>query len=73
MCIRDRKGFPAHLVQHLSAVVQDYRDGIFAGTNDYVETIGGKTPMAVEEYAQAHREAFGHDGPYAIPAAANAS
>jgi len=67
------KGFPAHLVQHLSAVVQDYRDGIFAGTNDYVETIGGKTPMTVEEYAQAHREAFGHDGPYAIPVPANAS
>ena len=29
--------------------------------------------MTVEEYAQAHREAFGHDGPYAIPAPANAS
>ena len=61
-------GFPAPLVQHLGAVVQDYRDGIFAGTNDYIETIGGKTPMTVEEYAQAHREAFSHDGPYAIPA-----
>ena len=48
-------------------------DGIFAGTNDYVQTIGGKTPMTVEEYAQAHREAFSHDGPYSIPAPANAS
>ena len=57
------KGFPAHLVQHLGAVVQDYQDGIFAGTNDYIETIGGKTPMTVEEYAQAHREAFSHDCP----------
>ena len=66
------KGFPAHLVQHLGAVVQDYQDGIFAGTNDYIETIGGKTPMTVEEYAQAHREAFSHDGPYAIPAPAAA-
>lgn len=61
------KGFPPHLVQHLSAVVQDYQDGIFAGTNDYIQVIGGKTPMTVEEYAQAHREAFSHDGPYAIP------
>ena len=26
------KGFPEHLVQHLSNVVQDYQDGIFAGT-----------------------------------------
>jgi len=64
------KGFPPHLVQHLGAVVQDYQDGIFAGTNDYIETIGGKTPMTVEEYAQAHREAFSHDGPYSIPAPA---
>jgi hypothetical protein len=61
------KGFPAHLVQHLSSVVQDYRDGIFAGTNDYVATIGGRTPMTVGEYVDGHREAFGHDGPYAIP------
>jgi len=60
------KGFPPHLVQHLGAVVQDYRDGIFAGTNDFVETIGGKTPMTVEAYAEAHREAFSHDGPYSI-------
>jgi uncharacterized protein YbjT (DUF2867 family) len=61
------KGFPAHLVQHLSNVVQDYRDGIFAGTNDFVETIGGRTPMTVGEYVDGHREAFSHDGPYSIP------
>jgi NAD(P)H dehydrogenase (quinone) len=42
-------------VQHLSNVVQDYRDGIFAGTNDYVQTIGGKRPMTVEEYVEQHR------------------
>jgi hypothetical protein len=41
------KGFPPHLVQHRGAVVQDYRDGIFAGTNDFAETIGSKTPMTV--------------------------
>jgi NAD(P)H dehydrogenase (quinone) len=67
------KGFPAHLVQHLSNVVQDYRDGIFAGTNDYVQSIGGKTPMTVQEYVDKHRDAFSHDGPYAIPAPAAAS
>ena len=61
------KGFPAHLVQHLSNVVQDYQDGIFAGTNDYIETIGGKTPYTVADYVDAHREAFATDGPYAIP------
>jgi NAD(P)H dehydrogenase (quinone) len=61
------KGFPAFLVQHLSNVVQDYRDGIFAGTNNYVQTIGGKRPMTVQEYVGQHREAFTHDGPYSIP------
>jgi NAD(P)H dehydrogenase (quinone) len=67
------KGFPEHLVQHLSNVVQDYRDGIFAGTNDYVQSIGGKTPMTVQEYVENHREAFSHDGPYSIPVPATAS
>ncbi|TPG35276.1 NAD(P)H-binding protein [Mycolicibacterium hodleri] len=67
------KGFPAHLVQHLSNVVQDYRDGIFAGTNDVIERIGGRTPMTVQEYVDAHRDAFSHDGPYAIPAPVSAS
>jgi uncharacterized protein YbjT (DUF2867 family) len=62
------KGFPAHLVQHLSNVVQDYQDGIFAGTNEYVQAIGGRTPMTVEEYVENHREAFSHDGPHSIPA-----
>jgi NAD(P)H dehydrogenase (quinone) len=28
------KGFPEHLVQHLSNVVRDYQNGIFAGSND---------------------------------------
>jgi NAD(P)H dehydrogenase (quinone) len=67
------KGFPEHLVQHLSNVVQDYRDGIFEGTNDFVKSIGGKTPMTVREYVEKNREAFGHDGPYAIPVTAKAS
>jgi hypothetical protein len=61
------KGFPAFLVRHLSNVVQDHRDGIFAGTHNYVQTIGGKRPMTVQEYVGQHREAFTHDGPYSIP------
>jgi hypothetical protein len=34
------RGFGAHIVQHLSNVAIDYRNGVFAGTNDIVETIG---------------------------------
>ena len=31
--------FPPFLVQHLVEVAQNYRDGIFSGTNDVVERI----------------------------------
>ena len=37
--------FPPFLVQHLVEVAQNYREGIFAGTNDVVEQITG-TPRA---------------------------
>src|SRR6476660_2091012 len=43
-------GATPFLVQHLSHVAQDYRDGVFAGTNNLVGVIGGSTPMAVEDY-----------------------
>jgi NAD(P)H dehydrogenase (quinone) len=52
----------AHLVQHLSNVAQDYRDGIFAGTNNLVEVIGGAKPMTVEDYVAATRAEFDTDG-----------
>jgi NAD(P)H dehydrogenase (quinone) len=31
-------------------VAQDYQDGIFAGTNDVIETITGKPPLTLEEF-----------------------
>jgi len=37
--------FPPFLVQHLVEVAQNYREGIFAGTNDAVEKITGIPPM----------------------------
>jgi NAD(P)H dehydrogenase (quinone) len=60
------KGFPSHLVQHLSNVAVDYQNGIFAGTNNLVEVIGNRTPMTVEDYVNANKEAFSKDGRYAI-------
>ncbi|MHC5746447.1 MAG: NmrA family NAD(P)-binding protein [Nostoc sp.] len=60
------EGFPSHLVQHLSNVAIDYQNGIFAGTNNFVEVIGNKTPMTVEDYVNANKEAFSKDGSYAI-------
>jgi NAD(P)H dehydrogenase (quinone) len=59
-------GGPAHFVQHLSNVTQDYRDGVFSGINNLVEVIGGTKPMTVEEHVAATRAEFDTDGPFGI-------
>ena len=46
------------LVQHLREVAIDHTNGIFAGTNDLVERIGGRSPMTVEVFVTKHRQAF---------------
>jgi len=50
--------FPPFLVQHLVEVAQNYRDGIFAGTNDVVEKITGTPALSVSEFIEKHRKAF---------------
>lgn len=52
------RGFSSYQAQHLSNVAIDYRNGIFAGTNDIVERVGGKRPMTVEEFVTANSAAF---------------
>jgi len=52
------QGFSPFLAQHLSHVAEDYRNGIFAGTNDIVERVGGKKPTTVEEFITANSAAF---------------
>lgn len=46
------------LVQHLHEVAIDHTDGVFAGTNDLVEKIGGRPPLTVEAFVARHRDAF---------------
>ena len=67
------KGLPSHLAQHLRTVAGDYPNGIFAGTNNLVEIIGDRTPMTVEDYVIAHKEAFAKDGPLDLDLRAVAS
>jgi uncharacterized protein YbjT (DUF2867 family) len=50
--------FPPFLVQHLVEVAQDYREGIFAGTNDNVERITGTPPLSVSAVTEKNRKAF---------------
>ena len=46
------------LVQHLREVAIDHTNGVFAGTNNFVATIGGRAPLTVEAFVDKHRDAF---------------
>ncbi|MBI2811248.1 MAG: NmrA family NAD(P)-binding protein [Candidatus Melainabacteria bacterium] len=48
----------AFLIQHLEAVTKDHKNGLFAGTNDIVETIGKTKPLGVEEFVSKNKAAF---------------
>ncbi len=50
--------FPPFLVQHLVEVAQNYREGIFAGTNDIVERVTGTPALSVPEFIAKNRDAF---------------
>jgi NAD(P)H dehydrogenase (quinone) len=52
-----RKG-DSFLIQHLREVAIDHQNGIFAGTNDLVEKIGGRPPMTLEEFINKNRAAL---------------
>ncbi len=46
------------LFQHLREVAIDHQNGVFAGTNDLVEKIGGRPPTTLEEFITKHRKAL---------------
>src|SRR5262249_16340942 len=46
------------LVQHLKEVAIDHQNGVFEGTNDLVEKLGGHPPMTLEAFIEKHRAAF---------------
>jgi hypothetical protein len=46
------------VVQHLREVAIDHTNGIFAGTNNFVEEIGGCPPLTVEAFVAKHRDVF---------------
>ena len=55
------RGGSPFLVQHLSHVAQDYRDGVFSGTNNLVEVISGTPATTVEQFTTANRAVFERD------------
>jgi len=46
------------LFQHLREVAIDHQNGIFEGTNDLVEKLGGRPPMTLEAFITKHRRAL---------------
>ncbi|MGA5464431.1 NAD(P)H-binding protein [Mycobacterium sp. NPDC050041] len=56
------QGFDEYFVQHISSVAQDYRDGIFAGTNNLVDAITGTPALTVEEFTTTNSHAFAGTG-----------
>ncbi|WP_066950517.1 NAD(P)H-binding protein [Streptomyces lushanensis] len=61
------QGAPSHLIQHLSNVAVDYRNGVFRGTNNLIEVIGDRSPLTVEEFVIGRRHDFDHNGPRFTP------
>ena len=41
--------------QHFQAITVDHQNGVFAGTSDVVERIGGKKPLTFSEFVEKHR------------------
>jgi NAD(P)H dehydrogenase (quinone) len=46
------------LLQHLEAVAIDYENGLFSGTNHFVEEVGGEPPTDIPTFVRDHPEAF---------------
>jgi len=51
-------GYSPYIRQHISAVAQDCRDGVFSGTNDLVEKLTGQKPMPMLDYIVKNKGAF---------------
>jgi NAD(P)H dehydrogenase (quinone) len=47
------------VLQHLKEIAIDHQNGIFSGMNNYVQDIGGRPPMTVEQFVEKHRPEFG--------------
>src|SRR5882757_6685323 len=58
MEIWKKTGFSPYNHQHIAAVAQDCRDGLFSGTNDLVEKITGQKPLGMMDYILKNKALF---------------
>lgn len=56
--IWNEMGYSPYIQQHISAVAQDCRDGVFSGTNDLVEKLTGQKPMPMLDYIVKNKAHF---------------
>jgi NAD(P)H dehydrogenase (quinone) len=56
--LQEKYHYPPFFVQHLAAVAQDCRDGLFTGTDNVIGRITGEPPMTVQTFVSRYREAF---------------
>lgn len=54
----EQLGMNPHFVQHMGHLAVDYREGIFAGTNDVVRTLTGVEPLTVSAFVERNRQVF---------------
>ena len=55
---RKKTGSSAYNFQHIAAVAQDCRDGLFSGTNDLVEKLTGQKPLGMMDYISKNKALF---------------
>jgi uncharacterized protein YbjT (DUF2867 family) len=53
-------GRDPHFVQHMTHLAADYREGIYAGTNDAVRTLTGVEPLTVSAFVEQNKQVFQH-------------
>ncbi len=54
----EQVGLPEFLVNHLVAVAQDHKDGVFSAQTDVVERVGGQPPQSLEHFIRGHLQEF---------------
>jgi NAD(P)H dehydrogenase (quinone) len=53
-----KMGYSPYIQQHIAAVAQDCRDGVFSGTNDVVEKLTGRKPLGMVDYIVRNKALF---------------
>lgn len=56
--MNSKRGASEHFVQHVTHVAEDCINGVFAGTNDLIETITGRKPTSLGEFFTENKALF---------------